>query len=66
MPRYTIVAASEDLRLWRTQHPQSMLVAGFEFHDTICQFESDSPFAAKNAEIVLRKAGIKVAVDINE
>jgi|TARA_B100000809_G_C15004572_1_gene482733 hypothetical protein len=63
MPEYIIIAHSEDLQLWHTKHPEGLLVAGFEFRDTICRLESDNPFAAKNAEIVLRKAGIRVSIE---
>ena len=66
MQRHTIIADSEDLQRWRSEHPESLLVVGFEFHNTIYQFESDSSFAANNAVIVLRKAGIRASTESDD
>ena len=63
MQEYIIIADSEELQLWHTKYPEGLLVAGFEFRDTICRFESDNLFAAKNAEIVLCKAEIRVSIE---
>ena len=63
MQEYIIIADSEELQLWHTKHPEGLLVAGFEFRDTICRFESDNLFAAKNAEIVLCKGEIRVSIE---